>query len=241
MRNLLRHAVQGLITLPFGASESPPAHSEKPRSRRGARAGFTGYAALKDGSDAAQLSERWLHQMDQTVPDSWRSRGGGGVMMSLGRVVLDVGGGGGGGESQNETHQLTAGYGSGYAHVGCVLFQNGFLRIFPLMGPGGMGGGADIHPKPGASVDAITLSGSNGKDSSLAERELDETYWMAAQFGVGLGIDIRLKLGPFGLLVGLRMGYLTGVFSSERSENAEPVLPPSGPFFRVISGPLLER
>jgi hypothetical protein len=204
---MLRRIVQFLLNLPFVTTAD----------RRKTHVSVGGYALL----DHAEPSHTMLLKHGEP-PSAEMEGGGGGALISVGRLVIDGGGSGAGDTRESATHEVSVGYGQGHISSGVILFENRFLRLYPLAGIGGVGGGIDRTPTAGA----------NGSGDST------EIGWGGGALEIGLGLDLTLKLWRIGLTVGVRAGYQYGILGISRGSE-EDFEPPTGPFVRVIFGPRL--
>ncbi|GIV81274.1 MAG: hypothetical protein KatS3mg051_0628 [Anaerolineae bacterium] len=204
-----------LGALLFGTSASVTP-SERPK--RGAT--LAGYTALQDTTLRLADIRPWLEGMG--VPGAAPLRGGGGgALLTAGRLALEGSGSGSGGVHETESGSASYGMGQGALDLGVMLVQKRFLRIYTLAGVGGMGGGVALRPREGKSTP-------------------DSTGWGSLLLRGGIGIDLRLPLWHVGLMVGLRLGYQSAAFHVQQGEG--PELPaPTGWFFRVVTGPFVSR
>ncbi len=208
----------------FGAvAESEGAEEKKKEDKPGARKRqmtVTGYATVQDSTLMTDAMTTWLKE--QGLPRVHAMPGGGGgAAITAGRLVIDGCGGGAGDVEAIDGGELSYGGGYGAFDIGFIVAQNRFFRIYPLVGVGGMGGGASRDMT--AEDDSSTSSG-----------------WGAALFRGGIGIDFMLKVWRVGVLVGLRFGYQSGAFHAQSGDGPE-IDTPEGPFFRIIVGPHFVR
>lgn len=187
---------------------------EQPRPRR--RNSIGGFGAVEDLAHVENNLKMALARQDQAFPAQMEG-GGGGLHIARGRVLLEAGGSGAGADEDG----LSLGYGTGYCNAGLVLFDNGFLRIFAMAGPGGSGGGYDLQP---------------GDAEGDEEAESESIGWGAVLVNGGIGVDITLRLWRIGLMVGVRAGYNYPVMTVESGTDAS-FEPPVGPYFRFVFGP----
>ncbi|MCA9892498.1 MAG: hypothetical protein KC615_05915 [Anaerolineae bacterium] len=160
--------------------------------------------------------------VDPITKDDPGGGGGGGFMHQRGRFMLNIGGSGQG--YRRETAEKTASLGSGlgYIDTGYILLRNRFLRIFPLIGAGGLGGTATV-------VDRSSLDDAHQEKVSIGTA--------AAEFHVGLGIDMMLPVGTRRRFVlGVRLGYR--LFNLEINRDPARSFDPNanGFFWRMIIG-----
>lgn len=189
--------------------EADDAHNDDDSS--GAGWGVTGYYAAEDLAPMRLALTEWLERYS-IVYKSELASGGGGATFSRGRLVFDAGGGGFGNKPEVD-NDVTFGGGQGGVGVGLALIQNRLLRVYPLVGFGGMGGGVDN-----------------------ADGDVPKGGWYSAFFSTGLGIDLRLTLWRVGLLVGLRIGYRHDVMNAQFADGVA-FEQPRGPFIRFVIGP----
>ena len=168
------------------------------------------YYALEQSTSDMDTVQRWLRDHD-IDPDTSTQGGGGGMLWSVDRLVVDVGGQGAG---SDDTETGSFGYGVGHVSAGIALYNGRWLRIYPLVGIGGMGAGLER--------------------TADDEAEAESSGWGTMLVNGGLGLDFTLRLWRIGLVVGLRMGFYAGLVGALETEEQ-----PSGPFFRVIVGPRL--
>ncbi len=173
---------------------------------------MTGYYAVEDLAPLRLAVTEWLERYD-IVYRAELASGGGGATFSRGRLVFDAGGGGFGDRRRDTDSALTFGGGHGNMGVGVALIQSRTLRIYPLLGFGGMGGGVD---NPAAEKPA--------------------GGWFAAFFTTGIGLDVRLRVWRFGVLVGMRVGYRHDVMNAQFADGVT-FEQPRGPFVRFVIGP----
>ncbi|HEX6071128.1 MAG TPA: hypothetical protein VFZ18_14930 [Longimicrobiaceae bacterium] len=140
-----------------------------------------------------------------------------------------------------EAHEgREVGLGGGYATVGVgyALDVSPRARVYPRVGIGGGGMGLWLE-REGAAVPF---------DDALAEGDdpaEPDSHTLLSREGVvvdlGAGLEIRPGAGSRGLVVGLRLGYLTGPFPTGWRTDDRPVsgAPPAslaGPYIRVMLG-----
>lgn len=204
-----------LLTLIFGAATAPAPARERKRS-----GSVAGYVTLQDTTLVSPAVQSWLGRMRAAGAEPLKG-GGGGAVSTVGRLVIDGSGSGSGSVQQTETGTVSYGMGQGAFDVGIVLFQNRFLRVYPLAGVGGMGGGASQRSDEGARTE-------------------DSTGWGSILLRGGIGIDLMLRVWHVGAMVGLRLGYQSAAFHVQQGEGPE-MGTPAGWFFRAVIGPLLVR
>lgn len=177
-----------------------------------------GYYAIEDTSYTRQAVQAWLAEQDIPAPERLRG-GGGGMTASWGRLLLDAGGSGMGDTQTTGGKQYSFGGGQGYFAVGVALVKRRTLRIYPLIGIGGLGGGLDV--KDGAAG----VQAGRGKGSG----------WGAGLWTTGFGIDFVPGIWRLGLLFGLRVGYNYGLISAQVGDGRN-IHPPTGPYVRLVIG-----
>lgn len=154
----------------------------------------------------AQLAERGY---ELTEPPQG---GGGGLLVTRGKVVIDSSGAGAGGLDDNER---SYGYGQGSLNLGYIVAQSRWFRIYPLLGVGGGGGGG-----------AIEAETDEAGELSAAEQPAERPGY--GMFNAGIGVDVTLRFWRLSLFAGLRVGV--GVQVGQ----AKAIVPT--PFLRVITG-----
>ena len=132
------------------------------------------------------------HGVDPLTDEDPGGGGGGGFMMQRGRFVANIGGSGQGYRRESAEKEATLGGGLGYIDAGYIVLRNRHLRIFPLIGSGGLGSGASI-------IDRSSLDDAHREEESIGTA--------AAEFHIGLGIDFMLPMGRRRLVLGVRLGY----------------------------------
>jgi hypothetical protein len=221
MRN--QRWLPGLLRLVAGLplAAVAPANAEDDGSRRRlTRSG--GYFALEQNRFESESLNAWFDAQGHPLSQEAEGEGGGGgALMTFGRMVMDAGGSGVGGEEETASSELLFGYGMGHASVGYILAQDRLVRVYPLVGIGGAGGGLTITPRSGAETPA-------------GEPDESEGEWGAALTTVGIGADLTLHVWRLGVVFGLRIGCYYGLLSFSR--NMDDVKPPTGPFVRLIVG-----
>ena len=178
-----------------------------------------GYYSFEDGSPTARRADTWLRDQDVTAPGVARSSGSG-FVATLGRLVIDSNGSGSSGEAAHGEGTLSYDGKQGHISAGVALINTRRLRIYPLVGLGGSGGRFGHRP---ADIRPAELRG-----------------WGAGQATVGIGMDLLLSFWLFHLLIGLRAGVGTELFSMQFGDG-DTVTADAGPFFRVVVGGGLGR
>ncbi len=127
------------------------------------------------------------------VPER-RHGGEGGLLLTIGRLFLDMSGEGRGGQMQRGAYITSFGYGYGEFNIGYVWKKNRLFRFYPLLGIGGTSSAIHTEKKEGIGD----------------ERNLEplRTELSAIVQHIGLGLDFIPKLGPIRLFIGLRAGYV---------------------------------
>jgi hypothetical protein len=184
---------------------------ETPKRRRERTA--SSYYAWGDTTRQRQAMHDWFADQRHPLPHDLPTNGGG-MMLTRGRWVLDAGGEGTGRHEQRDDGQLSLGYGQGRLDAGFMLVKTRWLRVFPLAGIGGAGGGVEFQP--------------TGDDAPPIETNVG-TFTVNG----GLGIDLTLRVWRVGLMIGMRLGYNYNVIHNGDA------LPTDGPFFRIVIGPRL--
>ncbi len=203
-------------------SGAAPSQGPKPESRREdmARESLADYITVHDTALAAQAVQSWLAALNLPGAHEMRASGGGALITS-GRLVMDGSGYGGGSGRQTLAGDTACGVGQVAFDLGLILFRNRWLRIYPLLGVGGMGGGATCQPP----------AGSDGRCG---------TQWAALLLRGGVGLDLTLRVWRVGLLIGFRFGYQSASRHLQCGNGPE-IGVPEGPFFRVVVGPFFAR
>ena len=111
---------------------------------------------------------------------------GGGFSGRAGRFLIETGGSGGGTLKNENGYQLAAGSGQGGVNLGFVLKGGSGLRIYPLVGIGGQGGGFSVKDETGKAL----------VNSGLAD----------FIYNAGLGIDFKIGW-RVGFIFGVRIGF----------------------------------
>jgi len=203
------------FTLIFGAATSPTPSPD----RRQRTASLAGYAILRDTTLASSAVQSWLEteRMPGAPP---LQGGGGGALITTGRLVIESSGSGSGSVRQTESGTSSLGMGQGAFDLGMILLQKRWLRVYPLVGVGGMGGGVAVRGD--------------------GERAPGSTGWGSLLWRGGVGIDLTLRLWRVGVMVGLRLGYQSAAFHVQQGEGPD-MAAPGGWFFRVVAGPFVAR
>ncbi len=213
----LQVAISGAVAKPRPQPKPEPQREER---KDKARVSLAGYVTVQDTALAAQAVRSWLAEIAMPGVKTMRG-GGGGALITAGRLVMDSSGYGGGSGRQTSAGDMWYGVGQSAFDLGAIVFQNRFLRIYPLLGVGGMGGGATCAPEAGVS-------------------ERCGTQWIALLLRGGAGIDLILRVWRVGVLVGFRFGYQSASCHLQYGDGPE-IGAPEGPFFRVVGGPFLLR
>lgn len=171
---------------------------------------YSGYYAIEQNTLGAENIAVWLNEQG-IGPDVDREGGGGGMLFTLGDLVIDTGGAGSSGSDENEERVLEFGAGTGHMSVGRIIFQNNLFRVYPLVGLGGTGASLQTRPPDD-------------------DEETSSTGIGSALFSGGLAVDFTPRWGPFYLVIGIRLGFYLGLVGNTKDGA------PSGPFFRIVIG-----
>ncbi len=175
--------------------------------------GLTTALALDDTAPLRLALGEWLERNGYPYTKELRAEGGH-VTLALGRWVLDSGGCAVQ-DARPHTPQVPAYHAErGELALGRTWLQTSFLRVFPLVGLGGL---------------ASRLQQEGAEDAPTAR-----SRWVQAFLSVGLGVDLRLSLGRVAVLVGLRLSFQRA-FASQTSAQ-EGFRPPLGVHVRLIGG-----
>lgn len=203
------------FTLIFGAATTSPTPSPDRRQRT---ASLAGYATLRDTTLASSAVRSWLET--ESAPGTPPLQGGGGgALITTGRLVMESSGSGSGSVRQTESGTSSLGVGQGAFDLGVILFQKRWLRVYPLVGVGGMGGG-------------VAARGDGERAGS--------TGWGSLLWRGGVGIDLMLRLWRVGVMAGLRLGYQSAALHVQQGDGPD-MAAPGGWFFRVVAGPFIVR
>ncbi len=133
-------------------------------------------------------------------------------------------------------YKTSIGIGYGFFDIGYLIYTNGGLNIYPMLGIGGGGLGLKIFENKTATFDDVL---NNPKRSS----ELSISGFL---FNVAVGIDYLLKLGEDergkgGLVFGIRGGYVFALSKGdwkldELGATGVPQIGITGPFIQLIFG-----
>ncbi len=174
------------------------------------------YLLAEDSPPQAVLSQ-WLDESDLPPVNQWHSNGGG-ATVSVGRIVIDAHGSGGGDDYQTPKYEVEAGGGQGSLSVGYLLIDTPFVRVYPLVGLGGTGGGLDLTPE----------ASNNG-------HRPHQSGWFALLLRGGIGAEFTLTFWRLRLYLTLRAGYFVPVFDVILGEGGDTSRLPR-PFFRIALG-----
>jgi hypothetical protein len=211
------------LSVLFGAlrlAEKPArARRQRPKARAAdPRVSFGVYAKVAETDLSQDDVNHWLARQELPRADRWRGGGGGGLV-TVGRVVIDgQGSGGGADEYESTSHTIAASGGQGGMQIGVLVIDTPFARVYPLAGFGGTGGGVRLAP-------LASTNGSEPRDSG----------WFAMVLNGGIGVDFRLPLWWLSVWIGLRVGYQLPAFTVQFGEGAD-VSVRARPFFRVLIG-----
>jgi|GEM_PF-6910419 len=147
--------------------------------------------------------------------------GGGGGIYQRGRLLLDSGGSGQGYSRETDDAILSKGEGLGYVDLGLIALRGRWLRIFPLIGFGGLGSGASVLDK---------------RSMEDEKKEIANMSASAAEAHIGLGADVLLPVARWRLVVGVRVGYrlFNLEFNRDPARSVDPRA--TGFYWRVIAG-----
>ena len=207
----LQAAISGAVAEPEPPPQPKSEHKDKTRA---------GYVTVQDTTLATQAVQSWLAKMNMPGVQTMHG-GGGGALVTAGRLVIDSSGYGGGNGLQTPAGDVSYGVGQGAFDLGMIWFRNRWLRIYPLLGVGGMGGGASCQTQDAAD-------------------ERCGTQWGAALLRGGVGLDVTLRVWRVGVLIGFRFGYQSASWHLQCGDGPE-IGAPEGPFFRVVAGPFFVR
>jgi hypothetical protein len=204
-----------LAGLVFAAAGEPAAVDKpKEKKRKSSIGGY--YTLLEAPALDKEIVHASLESQGFVISQDLEQGGGGGMLLQRGRLVVDTGGAGTSGEDVNGRSYE---FGGGQLGLGLIFIQTGFMRVYPLVGVGGVSFSGEL---PQASGDEAEVA-----DSAQAGAG-------AGLVTAGLCVDFRLKFWRFSVMVGLRMGFgavlgaaIPGTGVSSRS------------FFRVVVGPAL--
>jgi hypothetical protein len=182
-----------------------------------------GYTTIKRSSAGRADWDSWFkHQGIEPVTAADKGGGGGGGWSKQrGNLIINFGGSGEGYRRESGAQLASVGRGLGYGDVGYAIARGRVFRIFPFLGLGGMGGHAEVTDK--ASLDD-------------ARRERETISTGAAEFHIGLGVDVLIPIKSIRLVFGLRLGYRLVSFEFNR-DPARSFDPNANGFYsRIISG-----
>ncbi len=211
---------------------APTKQDSAPR-KKGPGLSFTGYSAWPIVGSVRQMLVDWLTEQGVSVPAYLKGEGG--STITLGRLVLDGSGQGSGHTVEQDGRTITVGAGAGEVAVGLILYQNRFVRVYPLVGAGGMGGGTGEPPRlDDASANAPEVP-ADESEGDAPRSKTDTPMWFMILLHAGLGIDLTLPLWVFKLVIGVRVGLQSDPISVQIG-GGQAATGCSGPFFRVITG-----
>lgn len=162
----------------------------------------------------SHLKEQGYPLLHNTSPGGG---GGGGAMITRGNLVFDTGGSGSGHNNREGTITTEIGQGAGHAQAGYILYQNGFMRVYPLAGLMTGGGSYSVIDEPDIGDDKILETSGTAQISGY----------------VGLGVDFILTAGKMRFLLGFRLGYRLlrlNLNQNQQGPQAKPII------FRVVAG-----
>ncbi len=195
-----------ILGLPFTTEDTGQEVQKRP-----AGASVSGYYAAVD---TLMSQEKMLAKLDaqgyrfSEAPQG----GGGGLMVTLGKAVIDSSGAG---MSGVDDDQDPFGYGQGTLNLGYVVAQNRLFRLYPLVGIGGAGGGIAVKPQEDAEDDAAGAGEKPDRPGAFV-------------VSAGVGLDVSVRVWRASLLGGLRVGLIL--------EIAQPLNLTVKPRLQVITG-----
>lgn len=193
----------------FGAAKPASDKNEKPsRPGKGWRRTVS-YFAVDDMSRMRVAVSDWIERRGETHPCDLKSSGGG-ATLPAGPLLIDIGASGIRDRYHDRHQEHTFRGGTGTVSLGLPVINARGLRIYPLVGAGGTGG--------------------------RLEREESNPGWVSLFFTTGIGIDLRITLLFFKVVIGLRAGY-RHEFTNLQFGDGPEFEQPAGPFLRVIIGP----
>lgn len=175
------------------------------------------YYLLAEDVPPQEVLSDWLDENDLPPVNQWSSNGGG-ATVSVGRVVIDAHGSGGGDDYHTPKYEVQAGGGQGSLSVGYLLVDMPFVRVYPLVGLGGTGGGLELHP----------VASNNGNRPH-------HSGWFALLLRGGIGAEFTVALWRLRLYLTLRAGYFVPIFDVIMGEGGDTSRLPR-PFFRIALG-----
>lgn len=150
------------------------------------------YSVSQETSSA--ISDELAEQGYKVPEQSWFQHGGGGYT-TVGRLI--VGGEGNGGGSVHSSAENEIGYGSGlgFFTVGWLL-TSGWIRIYPLLGLGGAGAGANIRTDTDETAQL------------MPSQDTKSTILQLGTLNPGISLSLGFELRLFRFVLGIRMGYV---------------------------------
>ncbi len=130
------------------------------------------------------------------VPSEAQFHHGGGGYSTFGRLIVGGEGSGGGQVHRNSDHEIDYGSGRGFYTLGWLFRIGKLIRIYPLLGLGGEGAGANVRTD---TDETAQMMPSPDKKSSILQ-----IITLNPSLSLGVGIEIRLS----GILFGIRIGYV---------------------------------
>ena len=145
--------------------------------------------------ESSPLLEATVNSRQTGIADATYVSNGGGFLGRSGRLLVESGGLGGGTQEDELGYQLSAGSGQGGVNLGFILKGGSGLRIYPMVGIGGHGGGLLIRDDSGEAI----------INSGLAD----------VIYNTALGIDFKIGW-RVGFIIGARIGVTSPLNSHER-------------------------
>jgi hypothetical protein len=179
--------------------------------RRVRRAGGYTVLAADDGGWLARLG-RAAGARGYTVPQIRTRGGGGGGFVAGDRLILEGGGSGEGGDMRTAAGLVSLGRGQGAFTLGASMVEARGVRLFPYVGFGGGGMGTSV----------------TAPDGTIRGVGLGQLHLLA-----GVGADLWLRFGGFGLLLGVRVDLVAAPL--QRATEPLPRVA-GGRFLRVVAG-----
>lgn len=159
--------------------------------------------------------------------------GGGGFLMNVGRLIIDLSGSGVGGAARTGSYTADFGAGQGGLGIGFVAVRRPGFRLYPLVTIGGGGGGVSLsETTPSSAQRPDTTSNGHGGQPDASTIIIGGG---GPRFSLGLGADVSLRLGPLALLVGAQIGYAIFNLDMEKDKDHRNVNA-NGPFLRLLLG-----
>lgn len=209
MFKVMLRLVSLLVGIMFGAVQRSGAGDDEPsKSRR--RWKMLGYFTVEDMSRIRLAVCDWLERRGSEHSCDLASSGGG-ATVPVGPLLIDVSGVGIRDHYHDDRAEHTFRGSSGGASIGIPVINTRMLRIYPLVGAGGMRGKLDVNHE-------------------------SEPGWVALFFTTGIGVDLCVKLLFFDIVVGLRAGYHHEIATMQLGDGPD-YAQPGGLFLRFVVGP----